>query len=436
MSLWQGLVQNVANTPPIQGIQSALQQYGFNRQQDVPLMMGGTGNSVIKALTSGVVGPAQASMTPQPGGGGGGGGGGSDNYMGPNQVTSPPTSSGGGGGGDTRLQELEKINRNPVQETEYQQLLDQLRSQAQQGPSEEELNALFNPAMEYLGQAESTLRGQLPQTLDLLGQQADTSRQMLGDQRGSAMAQLGEQGTMSTQRKEDAISAARRLFSELQMANQQRFGGASSAGQAASELRGRELMTNRAGIERDFGQAMRQIEMSKADVDNQYQTGLRTIEDRKQAAINEVNQDFQSKLMEINSQRASTQQAKAAARLELLQDMRNKVFQINLQDFNFKQQLAAQKQAADQQIAQYSSSLQNQVGLGQQAAGQFMQNQPGTATTNFAVGGGSQTMGSPVMRGQIGSDEDQFVGQISPTARRAADLLSSGQFNTGNMLRF
>jgi hypothetical protein len=280
------------------------------------------------------------------------------------------------------------------------------------------------------------LRGQLPQTLSLLGQQADTSRQMLGDQRSSAMGQLGEQEMMSTQRKEDAISSARRLFSELQMANQQRFGGASSAGEAASELQGRELMSNRAGISRDFGQAMRQIEMSKADVDNQYQTGLRTIEDRKQASINEVNQDFQSKLMEINSQRASTQQAKAAARLELLQQARDRVFQINLQDFNFKQQLAAQKQAADQQISQYSSALQNSVGQVQQAAGQFLQNQSGNATSNFSVCGGSQTMGSPIMRGQISSEEDpyaQYTGAVNPT-RRATDLLSSGQFNTQNLL--
>lgn len=347
--------------------------------------------------------------------------------------TSGGTSSGSTGGGDSRLQQLEKTNRNPVEEDEYQRLLNELRNQASQGPSEEELNALYNPAMEYLNQAESTLRGQLPTTLDLLGQQAQTSQGLLKNQLTSAQSQLGEQQTQATQRKEDAISAARRLFSELQMANQQRFGGASSAGLAASELQGRELMRNRSTIGQDYNTAARQIEASKLDVENQYQSGLQQIEDRKQQAINEVNADFQSKLLEINSQRASTQQAKAAARLELLQQARDRVFQINLQDFNFKQQLAAQKQAADAQISQYSSALQNQVGTAQSATSGFLNKQPGSASTEYALGTGTQTMASPIYRGQI-SDEDQYVGQISPTTRRATDLLSSGQFNTRNLL--
>jgi len=138
--------------------------------------------------------------------------------------------------------------------------------------------------------------------------------------------------------------------------------------------------------------------------------------------------------LEINSQRASTQQAKAAARLELLQQARDRVFQINLQDFNFKQQLAAQKQAADTQISQYSSALQNQVGTAQSATSGFLNKQPGTASTEYALGTGTQTMASPIYRGQISNEEDQYVGQISPTTRRATDLLSSGQFNTQNLL--
>ena len=46
-------------------------------------------------------------------------------------VSTQPQSQGGGGsgGGDSRLQQLEKTNRNPVQETEYQNLLAQLNQQ-------------------------------------------------------------------------------------------------------------------------------------------------------------------------------------------------------------------------------------------------------------------------------------------------------------------
>ncbi len=78
---------SLANTRPIQGLYDAFQQYGYNRASGVPLMQGGTGNSVYQALTSGKIGPAQAyaSELPQGGGGGGGGGGsgGDDGWVDP-----------------------------------------------------------------------------------------------------------------------------------------------------------------------------------------------------------------------------------------------------------------------------------------------------------------------------------------------------------------
>lgn len=415
---WQ---DSINNTALAKAITAGLQQYGQNRQQGIPIGQGyqsgaGSAASVLNAMKMGKVNAMESPVPTQMSVDTSIQGSSETNpayagYQAPASSYSNPTPTVSTPKGDTRIQELEKMNRNPVQENEYQRLLDELRNQANQGPSEEELNALYNPAMEYLNQAESTLRGQLPTTLDLLGQQAQTSQGLLGNQRASAQSQLGEQQTQATQRKEDAISAARRLFSELQMANQQRFGGASSAGLAASELQGRELMRNRSTIGQDYNTAARQIEASKLDVENQYQSGLQQIEDRKQQAINEVNADFQSKLLEINSQRASTQQAKAAARLELLQQARDRVFQINLQDFNFKQQLAAQKQAADAQISQYSSALQNQVGTAQSATSGFLNKQPGNAKTEYALGTGTQTMESPIYRGQIGKDDELMRAQ-------------------------
>lgn len=96
MSWLDDLLQNARNTPPIKGLQDAFQQYGYNRQQGVPLMQGGTGNSVIKALTTGQVGQAQAYSEPNDGSGGGGGGGGAgggDGWVDPNIQN-----TGGGGG--------------------------------------------------------------------------------------------------------------------------------------------------------------------------------------------------------------------------------------------------------------------------------------------------------------------------------------------------
>lgn len=98
MSWLDDLLNNARNTPPIQGLQNALQQYGYNREQGVPLMQGGTGNSVIKALTTGQIGKAQAYSDPNPGSGGGGGGGGAggDNFVDTNYLYNTGGGSSGG----------------------------------------------------------------------------------------------------------------------------------------------------------------------------------------------------------------------------------------------------------------------------------------------------------------------------------------------------
>ena len=52
-----GLVQNAQNTSLVKrlqsGVEAGLQQYGYNRQQGVPLGRGGSGNSVVGAILTG-----------------------------------------------------------------------------------------------------------------------------------------------------------------------------------------------------------------------------------------------------------------------------------------------------------------------------------------------------------------------------------------------
>lgn len=315
---------------------------------------------------------------------------------------------------------------NPVKKTEYaqsqgydtwDQFQDSLKESAYTGPTEEELNEYYKPAYDRLKQAENILNTNKTDTLGLIDQQQKTSQGLLDTQKGSALGLLSEQDIQATQRKEDAMAAARRLYNELQMANQQRFGGASSAGLAASELQGRELMQNRASLTRDYNNAMRQIETSRADVENQYQQGLQQLETRKQEAVLKVTQDFNSKLLEIQNNKSLLDQDKAQARLESLMQMRDRIFQINLEDYNFKQQLAAQKSSYDSQLSAYEKAVLNQTNLAQDATSGFISNNPASYTTNFGVGGGTATAGSPILRGQINQIRgyDDYGNEVFPT---------------------
>jgi hypothetical protein len=288
-------------------------------------------------------------------------------------------------------------------------------------PSDKEIGGIFDPLFGALGQAESVLRGQFPETQRLIGDQAATAREQLGAAKESALGQLGEQRTGAQTRSEDAIAAARRLFNELGMANRQRFGGASSAGLAASELQGREFQRNRGDIDRNLGVAMREIDQAQANTEKEYNLGLQEVENRKNVALQQAQNEFNQRLLDIQSERGRLEGEKAAARLQALTDFRNMTYQINLQEAQFKQQLDAQRQSNLQQLSATRETIGQQVGAGQAAQQQF-----GAATTTnpnsqFGVGQ-TATSGVQAPTGQISDDEQQtgILGNVFDFGRRTA----------------
>lgn len=106
----------------------------------------------------------------------------------------------------------------------------------QQGPSEEELNAAYDPIFNYLNQAEQSLRGGFGGINQDIGNQYGVSANTLGSSKSQNMASLDTSGQKVQQTKEDAMSSARRLYNELIQGFGQRFGGSTSAGEAARTL--------------------------------------------------------------------------------------------------------------------------------------------------------------------------------------------------------
>lgn len=309
-----------------------------------------------------------------------------------------------GGPSDSRLQELEKTDRNPVQEDEYQRLLREL--QAQSGPSEEEINALYQPSLNYLGQAESQLRSQFPQFQQEAEALYGANRGQLESQRGSALGQV-EQGKQQAQRKtEDVISASRRLFQELQQANRQRFGG-SAAGQFASEIQGREFQSNRSDVQRDLNQTLAALQQQATNIDTDFSARIQQLEAQKMQSLNDANRQFQDRLLEINRQRGELETNKAQMRLAELQTLRDRIYQINLQQFQFQQQLQAQREAAQMELQQNASNL---TGFGQAASGAVSNLNPQLLNGNVSTITPGQAQVSPGMVGQIRPEE--LYGQI------------------------
>lgn len=280
------------------------------------------------------------------------------------------------------------------------------------GPSQEEINAQFNPIFDVYNQAERNLRDQQPGLISEAEAQAAASRQLLENSKTNQNELLGQQAQRVQSTGENQTAQQRQILQELGLANQQRFGGASSAGQAASEIQGREFQRSRYGIQQNVQQGLQTIDQQKVQVQREYDQGLQQLEVNKQQAINEINRKFQDKLLEINARRGETEAAKAAARMSALQDLRNQAYQINVARAQFEADLRTQAQSNLSYLTQAQQSLLSygQAGV---AAGDTATSYQALGLPRITANTGNGTT-NPTYQGMI-SNKDELTGSIIPT---------------------
>lgn len=188
--------------------------------------------------------------------------------------------------------------------------------------------------------------------------------------------------------KEDAQTAARRLYSELQQGYRQRFGGASSAGEAA--------------------QALTNVEQQRAMAANNrtYQNAITQVDTSADSAIASAQSEFRNQLLQISQNRTQVESEKLAARRQALSDLSNKVFQIQQQRETFKQNL---------QLMQEQARLQNSSNL----------NSLNTNPTSTLTTSGNQTTasGNTGLSTAIGS-----INKTSSGMSKNEDILSNGVY--------
>lgn len=312
------------------------------------------------------------------------------------QILGASTSSGGGGGG--AAQQLADIYSGKT--TWSDPLIAELKRQIEGGATQDQrlIDEAYGASSNYLNQAEQALRGDYPTILSEIDAQRAAAQRTATTGKESTLGTIGEQQTLANQRNQNVMSDARRLYDELRRGYQQRFGGASSAGQAATELGNLEQQRQAGKTQQEYGNTMRQIETARTEVEKKFQDQIYQLEQTTNQAKNEAQRDFQNKLLQISQSRAANEQAKAQARLSALQDLRNKVYKIDLQNLQFQQTLAQQKQQQSQQLSDYASTISGYGTQATNAVGDFT-SLPG-ASSNLQTG---QTLGASTTNPYVGS---------------------------------
>lgn len=306
---------------------------------------------------------------------------------------------------------------NPVKRAEYAQSLgydtwdqyqNDLRGQGSQ-PSEEDLRKkeqeavdnIFSDIKSYLDQARGTLRGGKESLKSDIGTQEETNLQTLRGDYEAGQERIEGQGLDAEQKRINAENRARQLHDELSMGGQQRFGGATSAGQAYSELMGRETQRAQQMNMQEYQQAMRQINSAYNQVERDYTQGKQQITQQAQMARNEIMRDFNNKMLEIDQMETTAAGNKEAMKLDRLSQLRNQVQESKVQEQNWLRQLETMRQANEMELQNYAQQLAMQGQMAQQAAGGMQSYNP-----ELDVSDGGTTAVQEQMRG-IGVPEDE-----------------------------
>lgn len=275
--------------------------------------------------------------------------------------TNPPTTTPvtpTGGGGDSKLQQLAKTNRNPKEEAEYQALLQQ--AQQSSGPSEADLNSIYQPGMDYLNSLEQNYRNEQPGAESKIATGYNDALNTLQNNLSTQESSLSKQEGKVTASKQSALAEARQLYNELAQKYGALFGSRSSAGPFATELLGRETQKQFGNIQTGAQSAYNDINTERqrlTDYTNQQRVML---DQKKNDAIFELQKAFTNGLSQIQSQRAVLEQQKASQRYDLLVQAREQA-----------QQISAAEKAYQQQIDAFYT--QQQAQLGQMATAQQVQ---------------------------------------------------------------
>lgn len=259
---------------------------------------------------------------------------------------------------------------------------------APSGPSENDLiNTAYGARMNDLNQQENTLRGQQASILGDINSQYNTSRGTLNTNMDQSNKQLDLTATQGGQRKEDALVAARRLYNDLSRGGQQRFGGASSAGEAYQALTSQEMQRNSQQITTDYNNFMGQVDFAKQNIKAKYDDAVAQLEQQKNSAISRANRDFQSKISEINSARNQASADKATQQLSALNELRNRIYNINLAVAENNNTLTSYRSQLEKQLSDTTNYVTQEYQKAQSAQTGFNENTTTNPQTGLTMSG-------------------------------------------------
>lgn len=283
------------------------------------------------------------------------------------------------------------------QETQRYAAPDGTNYQGDQNSYMSEIDNTFRSVMDSLSANEALLGNAKTAAEQQAQAEFEANQSLLGTQKNEAISSLDAQFQQGEAKKEDALNQARRLYQQLSTGASQRFGARSGAAQGASEILGNQLQSQMGQTNRQGAQFMQDIETAKKTVNEKFDAGVFQLAQSFQGAKAKIQQDFLSAIMQINNQRAASEQEKGMARLNALKSVRDQVNQVKNQEVAFNQQLQAMREQNLLQIDAYKQTTGQSLASANNAQENF-----NPSYDNFSRLQSGQTLAEPQYVGKIG----------------------------------
>lgn len=214
----------------------------------------------------------------------------------------------------------------------------------------QQVDSAYGSAMDYLNRAEQSIRGFQPQVEQSINSTVDMNTQLANTQKAQGERQIASAQSDTESRLQNAITAARQALQESMMGSRQRFGSANNVTKALGEY-GTTKFQQASGQARDTAeQTYRSLAEQTQQLNESYGSAIAQLNQWKQSQMMAAQQDFMSKLQQIDANRNEAAQNKSFQKIQLLQDMRSRADAIKNQAWTFQQNLELQRQAYSQQL--------------------------------------------------------------------------------------
>ncbi len=193
--------------------------------------------------------------------------------------------------------------------------------QGDQAAQMRQIDEMYNMSIQGLNQLYSQIKTQdLPTALQgLETQRGQLSRQLETSQEETA-AEFGRQQTAAESMKRSALSEATRAYNSATQRAMATYGAGSSAGPMISEIISREWLRGRGTISQNWNKTISKIFTERTRLYKYVADKKLEIQENFAQKINEVNNDFKRQLIQVDMEKAATEQAKSAAKLNVLQE--------------------------------------------------------------------------------------------------------------------